>query len=832
MSSILDLAISISLADHISSGIRSVISQFRLMENATEDAQRRMDKFKNMAFVGGGIGVAGAIAFKQITDGISEAARAAMEFEDVMINVKLAAFGKDLINQDKAAEVKKTLGELTEGFEKLGMATKFSDKGVAEAALGMLRGGIDKEFLLGTKNEKGNFNYSGLTAAMYAAQLGQIDPNASGDFIAKQKAAFNISGDRTLSAIDFYAKTAAASTMGMKDLIPGMLTSSGVAGTLGMTPEDTALLVAATGTYTKDGGAAGTFTKDFLDRLIPHTKKQKQAMAELGWMNADGKSSIFFDESTGKSKGADFMFNTLQAASKKYRPDEFQNLMHKVFLEQGKNAALALANGSEIYMDIKNKVGNQLDMYQQVEQQMEGTKNRMETLAETWNIVKRVFGDPFLEPIKNALNGLGGILGDFVIPWAKAHPQIIKTVATVALGISAFMAIGGAILVGVAAFGALSTALSVAGVGFGTIALVSGGVVLAIAAIAGAAYLIYKHWDKILPFITGIWDKVKSVSFSVWAAIGPTIMSAVNNVWNSIKTAFSRVQAYMQEIWPDVKKVIDMYWPLISGVIILHFKIIWTGIQMYANLIWITMKHTWTIISEIVKVAWTLIKDTVVFWWDFISGVVKFGLKVLQGDWSGAWEVVKETASKLWVDLGRFFRDGWEGLKSIGSTWLTASKQWGSDIVDGIIIGIKGMWNNLKDTINDLSNNFLVGPLKKVLGINSPSRVMMENGGYITQGLAIGMMSQAGLVKGASESLSKAVQVQGSGSNGIRVNQPLTAAGGININGPLIGEVHQQPGEDTGDFAARVAELVIRKLNSGSQKANMTIGSRGLLRRT
>jgi hypothetical protein len=247
MSSILDLAISISLADHISSGITGIIGNFRLMEKATDDAKKKLDAFKTAGWIGAGVGTAGALAFKGITDAIVDTSKAAADFEDVMTNVKMAAFGKDLLDTKKAKEVQQTLNDLTVGFEKLGIATKFSDKSAAETALGLLRGGVDKDFLLGTKGATG-YNYSGLAAAMYTAQLGDIDPQAAGDFIAKQKAAFNMNGDRTLEAVNFYAKTAAASTMDMKSLIPGMLTASGVAGTLDMTPEDTALLVAATGT--------------------------------------------------------------------------------------------------------------------------------------------------------------------------------------------------------------------------------------------------------------------------------------------------------------------------------------------------------------------------------------------------------------------------------------------------------------------------------------------------------------------------------------------------------------------------------------------------------
>ncbi|WP_010502813.1 phage tail tape measure protein [Paenibacillus elgii] len=1057
MSSILDLAISISLADHISSGIKGIIGNFKLMEKASDDAKKKMESFKTMGWVGGTVGIAGALGFNAVTDAVIGATKAAADFEDVMTNVKMAAFGKDLLDKNKAGEIKQTLDDLTLGFEKLGIATKFSDKAAAETSLGMLRGGIDKEFILGTKDAKGKYNYSGLTAAMYSAQLGDIDPQSSGDFIAKQKAAFNMNGDRTLEAVNFYAKTAAASTMDMKSLIPGMLTASGVAGTLGMTPEDTALLVAATGTYTKDGGSAGTFTKDFLDRLIPHTKKQKEAMAELGWLKGDG-TSIFFNES-GKIKGSDFLFQTLQETSKKFRPDQFQNMMSKVFLEQGKNTALALANQSQVYSDIKGNVNNQLDMYQQVDMQMQNTKSIAESFAETWSVVKRVFGDPFLEPVKAGLSAVKGIL-EGVIPWAKEHPQVIKIVTAVALGATAFLAIGGAITVGVAAFGALSTALAAASIGLGTVALISGGVVAAIVAIGGAAYLIYKNWDSISPYVSSVWDSVKSATLSVWdkikphitgaaseikssviggfssiasffneiwpqvksivsdvwpyisaivsihikfiwfevkttamaiwytlkfvwtvvkeeaivawtliqdyikltvdfisgivkvgvkllqgdwagagdamkettsklwsnvkqlftdglsgitrvfgtavdaskqwgkdmfggvmsglsslwgsitstwsgipgyssgiwekvksgiasawGSIGTSVSGPVREVWNTLKSAWSQISAFTNEVWPDIKFIvagvlsswwqsaksnlttiwnfIKFVWPGIRDVVLYNLKNIWIGIEVAGKVIWATMKLTWTTVSEVVGVAWTNIKNIISFWWDFITGMIKVGLKVLRGDWSGAWEAMKELGSKLWSDIKRLFSDGWDGIMKLASTWKEAAKQWGLDIVDGLVNGIKDSWENVKTTMGQLWDEYVKDPFTKKAGINSPSRVMKEKGNNITQGVAIGIMDQVGLVKNASTSLFDAVQVQGPGRGGsnISVSKPSPAGGGgVIIQGPLVGEVHQQPGESADDFVERLYTMVRRRLDAESQRANLTIGSRGLAR--
>lgn len=758
MSTVLDLAIAISLADHVSGAVKGIIGQFKLLERTTSDVQRKMDMFKNIAWTGGAFTVAGVSAFAGLTSAIKASVDQAMEFQDVMNNVKIAAFGKDLLDKTKINEVKRTVDDLTAGFEKLGVATKFSDTTVAQAALGMLKGGLDKQFLLGSKGADGKYNYSGLAAAVYAAQLGGVDPSVSGDFIAKQKAAFNLTGDRTLDVTNFYAKTAAASTMDFKELISGMLTSSGVAGHMYLSPEDTALLVAATGTYTKDGSSAGTFTKDFLDRLMPHSKRQLQTMEKLGWIK-DGKN-IFFDNA-GHIKGADFIVNTLQDTAKRFKPNEFEAMMSKVFLEQGKNTALALATKSNVYQQIKGNVNNQLDMFQQIDMQMSGTKNIMESLAETWNIVKRVFGEPFLDPLASAMQKINKLLGDFVIPWATAHPEIIKTVAAIGLAVSGFVTIGGAIMVGVAAIGSLTTVLSTTGISLGTIAAISGGVVLAIGAIAGAAYLLYENWDKIVPYAKAIWERF---TYAVAPAVNwfkSNFVEPLNTGVDIIMGQFERINSWIssnsakiesffgfsrknvktghdpegeekitwnvpewakgiikgiEPIWSSFIDFTTQTWTKISGFI----KTAWNEVVPYvvAGLkeLWASIKQAWSAITNWTRDVWPNIRTIILLIWDEVKSKLEVGMAIIGASLTITWIAIKNVVAAVWPVIKDIIVFAWDaisgaisiGLKILSGDWSGAWKKikettanlW-SDIKQVIWDGILGIGQLFKGLISD-----------------------------------------------------------------------------------------------------------------------------------
>lgn len=74
---------------------------------------------------------------------------------------------------------------------------------------------------------------------------------------------------------------------------------------------------------------------------------------------------------------------------------------------------------------------------------------------------------------------------------------------------------------------------------------------------------------------------------------------------------------------------------------------------------------------------------------------------------------------------------------------------WGSigrNIVQGLKDGIAGMWDNIKSWFNDKVNS-LVGGVKRILGIHSPSKVFAGIGGYMAEGLGEGFSDEFASVK-------------------------------------------------------------------------------------
>lgn len=115
---------------------------------------------------------------------------------------------------------------------------------------------------------------------------------------------------------------------------------------------------------------------------------------------------------------------------------------------------------------------------------------------------------------------------------------------------------------------------------------------------------------------------------------------------------------------------------------------------------------------------------------------------------AGAAKAVWEFLQKVW---------GWikDLPGKIGSVFSKAKDlllNVGKDIVGGLRDGIVNAWHWVQDKLNALVNA-IPGPVRKILGIASPSKVFMGIGDFIGQGLALGIGGAEPAVRRATSKL-------------------------------------------------------------------------------
>ncbi|EBW8696357.1 phage tail tape measure protein [Salmonella enterica subsp. diarizonae serovar 16:z10:e,n,x,z15] len=172
--------------------------------------------------------------------------------------------------------------------------------------------------------------------------------------------------------------------------------------------------------------------------------------------------------------------------------------------------------------------------------------------------------------------------------------------------------------------------------------------------------------------------------------------------------------------------LIYRYWGPIKG----FFTRLWTGIENIGTQIWSSITGFFTDRWQEIQTA-------------FDGGLLGIGELILNWSPLGLFtQVFSEVMSWFGVDLPKNFTD------------------FGKNIIDGLTKGIKEKWKSVKDTFKDLTDGikgFFTGEVR----IQSPSRVFMGYGGYIVEGLQLGINNTAWKAEQAAKGLAAKIMPDG-----------------------------------------------------------------------
>ncbi|MEL6800706.1 MAG: hypothetical protein AAFO80_12555 [Pseudomonadota bacterium] len=131
------------------------------------------------------------------------------------------------------------------------------------------------------------------------------------------------------------------------------------------------------------------------------------------------------------------------------------------------------------------------------------------------------------------------------------------------------------------------------------------------------------------------------------------------------------------------------------------------------------------------------------------------------------WDGIKEFFVDLFTTISTFASQAWETIRVEVTSWPARLRQLGADAWQGLIEGIAGKFGELRDTVAGAAGA-IVGRFKEVLAIESPSKVMIEIGQNIMDGLQIGMEAgQAGIQSTATDLANVMTGLENRVSNGL-----------------------------------------------------------------
>lgn len=199
------------------------------------------------------------------------------------------------------------------------------------------------------------------------------------------------------------------------------------------------------------------------------------------------------------------------------------------------------------------------------------------------------------------------------------------------------------------------------------------------------------------------------------------------------------------------------------------------------------------------------------------------------------WDTIKEKAVELWTNLTETFsrikdsvvnkwnevmsgvKDVWNNITGFLSGLPGEMINFGKNIIEGLINGIKSMIGSVGSAIRGVADK-VTGVIKFALGIHSPSRVMMEMGEYTGEGFALG-------IKGTIKEVAKQTNAMANAVN------PKTQIGSLsaNVNGNYgMGDtvIYAQVVNnlDSKPIATVTTPMVIKSISRNQSNRNISLG--------
>ena len=255
-------------------------------------------------------------------------------------------------------------------------------------------------------------------------------------------------------------------------------------------------------------------------------------------------------------------------------------------------------------------------------------------------------------------------------------------------------------------------------------------------------------WNTIQSILVGVWNVIKTVATTIfgglqtfWQNHGEQITEALVNVWNIIKnvltavwtiistiarTIFNGLKAFWDTWGNTILTAISGAWEVIKAVFSTAFNVIADLFAVFAALfsgdwgaLWENVKQLVSdifggivnIVSTILSAVWNVISSIFTTIWNFISGVAQNIWSAITTAFTNILTGITTTVTNIKDAIVNGFTAAIDWIKSLPAQAI----QWGADIINGIVDGIKGAIGAVGDAVAGVADK-----IKSFLGFSEP----------------------------------------------------------------------------------------------------------------
>jgi len=358
-------------------------------------------------------------------------------------------------------------------------------------------------------------------------------------------------------------------------------------------------------------------------------------------------------------------------------------------------------------------------------------------------------------------------ISDLIAQFQGLSPETQKWILIIA---GAAAAIGPVLVV----LGTLISSIGAIIGAFAALPAVAAGAGAAIAAIAGPIGIVLAILGVLYLAWQNDWGGIRQIAEQAWNAIKAAAPDAMNAVKAAVETGMAVVKGIFTAVGAALRGDWQGAWNAIKSTTEAAINGVRSVINNVLRAISTATGADLSAIRALFDVAFTAIQTAVRVAMDIIAGIIKVAAALLRGDFSGAWEAVKQTVVNVVNSIKNAFNIDWGSLAR--------------GIIDGIVRGLSNGASAIADAAKNAANAAL-NAAKSALGIASPSKA----GDAIGENFTLSMSSGAkrgiaklsavvlGGINGAIGDINPRVSLAGaggtSGGNNVTINVPIAFYG-------------------------------------------------------
>lgn len=414
-------------------------------------------------------------------------------------------------------------------------------------------------------------NGLGESAAYLGVQL-KMPPEAAAEFAAKLQDATQTTEKDMMQLMDVIQKSYYAG-VDPQNMLQGFSKISSAMSILRMKGIEASQAFAPFLVMADQAGMAGESAGNAYRKIfqgVMNTDKVKNVNEDL-----KGKGVRFdFTDGKGEFAGIDKMFSQLGQLKKLSTEDRLRTIKG-IFGDDAETLQvlnILIEKGISGYQEVQGKLAAQAGLRERVDATLNTLANKWEAATGSFTNTMAALGGTIAPVLKNISDWLGEAANN-MSEFIKRHPVLTGVAFKLAAGLALVATAVGVIGLSIAAIlgplamaklsmsvlgikGAGAFGLLVKGIKFVSVAIFTAGkalltnpIFLAIAIIAGAAYLIWKNWDWLSQKFGEIWKKVSDVTSQAWN----NMLAAFREKWDSFSKG-------MADMWQSIKNKFSEKW--------------------------------------------------------------------------------------------------------------------------------------------------------------------------------------------------------------------------------------------------------------------------------